>query len=254
MSGAARKGFVSLVGAGPRAPDLITVRGMERLSAAEVVLHDRLVDPALLEHAPPGAERVLVGKRPGGASWRQEDINALVCARARAGYRVVRLKCGDPGIFGRVSEEMQALEAEGISYEIVPGVTAASAAAAAVSGSLTERGACDTLVVSTGRLRDGAEDPDWAHHLRPGARLVLYMGVGRAGALQRALTARGQPAESLVTIVESASQARERVHVVALGALAAEIAARGISNPAIIMLDAANPAVAAARPVLVAAE
>lgn len=172
---------VALVGAGPGSRDLITLRGVQRLQEADVIFYDRLVDPGLLELARRDAERIYVGKAPGAHSWPQDKINEVLVRTALRGKRVVRLKAGDPGIFGRGAEEAAALSAAGVTFEIVPGVTAASAAAAATGGFLTERGRTDTVTFVTGTCRNGEDDPDWAAHLLPGTTMAVYMGVASAG-------------------------------------------------------------------------
>ena len=229
-------GFVSLVGAGPGARDLITLRGAQRLQEADVIFYDRLVDPELLELARRDAERVYVGKTPGTAAWPQERINELMVRTAQAGKRIVRLKCGDPGIFGRGGEEADALDHAGIDWEIVPGVTAASAAAAATHGFLTERGAADTLVISTGKLRAGDGDPAWADYLRPGTTLALYMAVGTADKVRENLLAAGVEADLEVRIVSKAASPQERVVSTTLHALADTITREHVENPAIILI------------------
>lgn len=229
-------GFVSLVGAGPGARDLITLRGAQRLQEADVIFHDRLVEPDLLELARRDAERVFVGKAPGAVSWPQERINGVIVAAARAGKRVVRLKCGDPGVFARGAEEAAACDAAGVPWEIVPGVTAASAAAAEVGGFLTERGAYDSLVLTTGAARPGDAAPDWASLARPGVTLAVYMGVAAAGEIRAALLAAGAPAATLVEIVAEASTPRARTWRTTLGDLAETVAAEAVASPAILLV------------------
>ncbi|MFQ8431522.1 siroheme synthase CysG [Amaricoccus sp. W119] len=234
-------GFVSLVGAGPGSRDLITLRGVQRLQEADVIFYDRLVDPDLLELARRDAERIYVGKAPGATSWPQERINGVVTAAARAGKRVVRLKCGDPGIFARGAEEGEACDAAGVPWEIVPGVTAASAAAAELGGFLTERGRYDSLVLTTGVTRPGDPAPDWASLARPGTTLALYMGVGAAGGIRDALIGAGAPPGSRVEIVERAGSPDARVHRATLGALAETVSREGIGNPAIMLIRLPKP-------------
>lgn len=235
-TGSAGAGFVSLVGAGPGARDLITLRGAQRLQEADVIFYDRLVDPDLLELARRDAERVYVGKTPGTAAWPQERINDLMVRTARAGKRIVRLKCGDPGIFGRGAEEADALDRAGIGWESVPGVTAASAAAAAARGFLTERGETDTLVLSTGQLRAGDGAPAWADYLRPGTTLALYMAVGTAAEVRRNLLAAGVDRDLDVRIVSRAASPEERVVSTTLDGLAETIVRQAVENPAIILI------------------
>ena len=238
------KGTVSLVGAGAGSRDLITLRGVQRLQEADIIFYDRLIDPDILEYARRDAERVLVGKAPGAHPWPQDRINGVMVAAAKRGQRVVRLKCGDPGIFARGREEADALDAAGLDYEIVPGVTAASVAAASTKGFLTERGATDTLVLSTGACREGDALPDWAATLTPGTTLALYMSVGCAAQIQEHLLRAGRCASTPVEIVGNADRPGEKVVAATLGTLAESIAAHGIGNPAIITIRHGKTAVA----------
>ena len=242
---AAAAGIVSLVGAGPGARDLITLRGVQRLQEADVIFYDRLVDPGLLELARRDAERVHVGKAPGLPSWPQDRINGLIVAAARQGKRVVRLECGDPGIFARGAEEAAACEAAGIAWEIVPGVTAASAAAAEVGGFLTERGRYDSLVLTTGQSRPGDPAPDWASLARPGTTLAVYMGVSTAADLQAALLAGGAPAAAAVEIVSRAGSPDCRRLSTTLGALARTVAEAAVESPSILLVRLPKPAATA---------
>ena len=177
---ASKGGSVALVGAGPGAKDLVTLRGVQRLQEADVIYYDRLLDPEILELARRDAERIYVGKSPGCHTWPQERITRTLVSAAMRGKRVVRLKCGDPGVFGRSTEEIDALNAMGIPVEIVPGVTAACAAAASAGQSLTDRGRVDTLVLTTGHRTDGYAVPDPIADIRPGTCVALYMAVGAA--------------------------------------------------------------------------
>ncbi|MEM9147459.1 MAG: uroporphyrinogen-III C-methyltransferase [Pseudomonadota bacterium] len=237
----ATRGLVSLVGAGPGSADLITLRGLERLRSADICFYDRLVDPALLDHLPARAKRVYVGKLPGGPSWPQARINAALVAAASQGWRTVRLKCGDPGIFARGAEEAAALAAAGLPWESVPGVTAASAAAATSGTFLTVRGKTETLVLATGRLRAGGGRPDWAGHMRPGTLMALYMGVAAAPQIAATLLADGVPATCVADVVSAAGTPGERVLRTSLGALARDLEAAALPNPAIIFLRWPKP-------------
>jgi uroporphyrin-III C-methyltransferase/precorrin-2 dehydrogenase/sirohydrochlorin ferrochelatase len=230
-----REGFVSLVGAGPGAADMITLRGVERLQTADVIFHDRLVDPAVLELARRDAERVAVGKAPGGIGWRQEEIDAAIVAAAQEGKRVVRLKAGDPGVFGRAAEEVAALEAAGIGWEIVAGVTAASAAAAETGMFLTERNAIRSITLTTGQTAEG-ETPDWRAHARPGTAIAFYMGVAKAGEIARELLSGGAPGSTPVEIVENASRPGMRHFSATLSTLAETVRREGVRNPAILLV------------------
>ena len=237
---------ISLVGAGPGCADLITLRGVRRLQEADVIFYDRLVDPELLALARPGAERVFVGKTPGVAAWSQARINRLLVAAARAGKRVVRLKSGDPGVFGRASEEIAALAEAGFAAEIVPGVTAASAAAAELGRALTDRASGRTLAIVSGHPATGAPPVDFAALARAEATLAIYMGVARAGETARALIAGGAAPATPVDIVERAGAPDARRVATTLGALEAAIRAHGVRNPAILLVAPPRRADAAA--------
>lgn len=232
---AAGKGTVSLVGAGPGSADLITLRGVDRIRSADVIFYDRLADPALLDHARPGASRVFVGKSPGNHSVPQDEINRLLVQAALAGQRVVRLKCGDPGIFARGAEEAAALDAEGIEWEIVPGVTSAAGAAASARGFLTERGKTERLILATGHLRhDGVQD--WASTAQAGTTLACYMGVAQAGPMTAGLLAAGWPADAQVQVISKAQMPDERVFTCELAGLEALCARHRGLNPAILLI------------------
>ncbi|WP_333830205.1 siroheme synthase CysG [Pararhodobacter sp.] len=230
------QGSIALVGAGPGAADLLTLRALRLMQEADVIFYDRLVDPSVLELARRDAERVFVGKEVGACSWPQDRINAVVVAAARQGKRVVRLKSGDPGIFGRLTEELEAARAAGIAVEIVPGVTAASAASASLGRALTERGETDRLVLATATCRPGDPDPDWAAMIAPGTTLAIYMGAARAGALSARLCAAGVPPSVEVEIVSHASTAQENVARCTLRDLPRVMAQGQIANPAIILV------------------
>ena len=234
--GDTKTGSVALVGAGPGAKDLITLRGVQRLQEADVIYYDRLVDPEILELARRDAERVYVGKAPGCHHWPQDKICNVIVSAARQGKRVVRLKCGDPGVFARGREEVDALNAANISYEIVPGVTSASAASAAIGGFLTERGTCDTLVFATGQSEDPHKSPSWLSTLRPGTRVAVYMGVGAAAKIVDHLTASGQAKFIDVDIVAHAQKPEQITAQCSVDTLLATLEQTGVSNPAILFL------------------
>ncbi|MEM8579134.1 MAG: siroheme synthase CysG [Pseudomonadota bacterium] len=228
---------VALVGAGPGSADLITLRGVKRLQEADVIFYDRLVDPELLELARRDAERVYVGKTPGSQAWPQERINGVIVSAALQGKRVVRLKCGDPGVFARGAEEAEALAAHGLACEIVPGVTSASGCAAEAGDFLTERGKIDTLVLTTGTSAVAGETPDWMAYLHEGARIGIYMGVGAAERITQALNQSGL-AQEVDVLVVSKGGTPDAAQLRCRGAdLASAVAARpDIVNPAMIFL------------------
>lgn len=246
---------VALVGAGPGASDLITMRGVQRLQEADIIFYDRLVDPGVLELARRDAERVFVGKEPGCHAWPQDKINAVIVAAAKRGQRVVRLKCGDPGVFARGAEEADALRAAGLEYEVVPGVTAASGAAAAVGGFLTERGKSDTLVLTTGRCADGNGTPDWVTHLTQRSNVAVYMGVAAAPKITECLERANLLDQVEVTAVSNAQRPEQKVLRCNGRDMASKLAIAGIESPAILFLsrpDAAETEVQAPEPRLVA--
>jgi uroporphyrin-III C-methyltransferase/precorrin-2 dehydrogenase/sirohydrochlorin ferrochelatase len=231
-----RRGFVSLVGAGSGSADLITLRGVQRLQEADVIFYDRLVDPEVLELARRDAERVHVGKAPGCAAWPQERISGLLVEAARAGKRVVRLKCGDPGIFARGAEEAAALDAAGIAWEIVPGVTAATAAAAVAGKFLTERGHTNTLVLTTGQVRRGEPEPDWGRLAQPGTTIALYMAVASAPSVQAALLRAGAPPDTPVSVISQVGAPHMQVLDTHLCDFPDRLVAARIRNPAVIVV------------------
>ncbi len=206
-----RSGFVHLVGTGPGDPELLTLKARRLLHEADVVIHDRLVPAAVLELARREATIVETGKTAYGASWKQDDINALMVRHARDGATVVRLKGGDPAIFGRLDDEIEALEAAGIGFAVVPGVTSASAAAAAIGQSLTRRGRNSSFRVLTGHDVDGFAEHDWRELARPGATAAVYMGVKAATFLRGRLLMHGAAATTPVTAVENVSRPGQRV-------------------------------------------
>ncbi len=230
------QGSIALVGAGPGARDLLTLRGLERLQEADVVFYDRLVDADMLELARRDAERVFVGKHVGAHAWPQERINAVIVAEARKGRRVVRLKSGDPGIFGRAGEELDAARAAGIPVEIVPGVTAASAAGAALGRSLTGRGVADTLVLATATGSLDAPLPDCTRFAGPGTTTALYMGVRQAGRIAEALIGRGLAPDSMIEVAVEVSKPGEEVFALSVAELALGLKARKVSGCAVLLV------------------
>ncbi|MCV6586975.1 MAG: siroheme synthase CysG [Marinibacterium sp.] len=240
-------GSVSLVGAGPGARDLLTLRAVERLQEADVIFYDRLVDAEVLELARRDAERVFVGKHVGAHSWPQDRINDVIVAEARKGRRVVRLKSGDPAVFGRAGEEIDAVRRAGIPVEIVPGITAASAAAAALGAPLTERGVSDTLVLTTGMARDGAPLPDCTRHAGPGTTTAFYMSVGQAGRIRDDLQAQGLGSAAPVQVVIDASKPSQQVLQCRLDALEQALADASCTGCAIILVTWPEATVPLAR-------
>ncbi|MEI4470427.1 uroporphyrinogen-III C-methyltransferase [Frigidibacter sp. MR17.24] len=238
-------GHICLVGAGPGAADLLTLRAVRRLAEADVVFYDRLVEPEVVAMAGPRAETVFVGKEVGLHSWPQEKIDAAIVAAALAGKRVVRLKSGDPSVFGRACEEIEAARAAGLPVEIVPGVTAASAAAAQMLRPLTERGQTDRLVIATATCRPGEQPQRLAASLTPGTTLALYMAMHRLHLIRDELLADGIAPDTAIDIVSGAETRRQRMLATRLECVCEDVAAAGIGNPAIVFIRIAKPALAA---------
>ena len=234
--GSPAPGHVHFVGAGPGDPNLLTLRAHTLLQEAEVVIHDRLVPPAITALANPAAEIIETGKTAFGPSWKQEDINALLVARGTAA-RVVRLKSGDSGIFGRLDEEMDALDAAGIGFTITPGITASVAAAATLKASLTKRGRNTGLRIITGHDTAGYADQDWRTLAEPGAVAAIYMGKSAATYLRGRLLMHGAEDATPVTIVENASRPDQRILPTTL--LSLPEALNAVTGPAVLMLGLA---------------
>ncbi len=204
-------GLVSFVGAGPGDPELLTLKARNRLHEADIVVHDRLVSVQVLELARREAERICAGKSGYGPSWSQARINALLVRRAREGGHVIRLKSGDPAVFGRLDEEIQVLEAAGIPWEVVPGITAAAGAAADMGVSLTRRGRNSELRLIAARDVDGFAEHDWTTLARPGSVAAVYMGKRAAAFLRGRLLMRGAAPSTPITIIENASRQDKRI-------------------------------------------
>ena len=225
---------VLFVGAGPGSVDHLTLGALKAITSADVVIHDRLVGPEVLDLVAPQTRRIDVGKEGFGPSTPQERINATLVAEASTGARVVRLKGGDCGIFGRLDEEIEALEAAGIGFAILPGLTSASVAAARIGQSLTRRGRNASLRIVTGHDMAGFADQDWRGLARPGEVTAIYMGKKSARFLQGRLMMHGAAADTPATLVENVSRADERVLPATLATLPE--AAAQTHGPAVILL------------------
>ncbi|MBV8196682.1 MAG: uroporphyrinogen-III C-methyltransferase [Candidatus Eremiobacteraeota bacterium] len=232
------RGTVYVVGAGPGDPGLLTLRAAELLRDADVLLYDALVSDAIVALAPEQCERIFVGKRGGAPSMPQGEIEALLIAKASEGRRVVRLKGGDPFVFGRGGEEAQALHAAGIDFEIVPGVTSATAAPAYAGIPLTHRKHAAAFTVATGH-----EDPakavsalDWSKLADPNRTLVLLMATSTLGEISRELTLRGMPAETPVALIQDGTRPSQRVVVGTLRTIADDARAARIASPALAVI------------------
>ena len=226
-------GMVSLVGAGPGDPELLTLKAVRRLADADVVVYDRLVGERVLDYAAPGAERIDVGKTPGGRGPGQAQINALLIELAQKGRRVVRLKGGDPFVFGRGGEEVLALARAGVPFEVVPGVTSALAAPAAAGIPVTHRGMSSSVTVLNGHDPD---QHDWPALAASGATLVFLMAVEQIEVIAARLLAAGRSADEPAAIVERATTARQRVISATLADIATVSRAENVEAPAVVVV------------------
>ncbi|MEJ6391704.1 siroheme synthase CysG [Gymnodinialimonas sp. 2305UL16-5] len=232
-------GRVDLVGAGPGDPELLTLKARNLLDKADVVIHDRLVSPEILELARREATLIDVGKKGFGPSTKQEDICALMVEHAQAGAHIVRLKSGDPGIYGRLDEEIDALDAAGVDWAIVPGITAASAASAQIGQSLTKRGRNGAMRFLTGHDVKGFAEQDWRGLAQPGQVAAIYMGARGARFLQGRLMMHGAAPDTPVTAVENASRADTRVIAATLATLPQALQDAAPDGPVILMFGLA---------------
>ena len=230
------QGFVSLVGAGPGDPELLTLRALRVMQRANVVLYDHLVAPALVDLARRDAERIYVGKEQDNHALPQREINALMVRLAREGKHVVRLKGGDPFIFGRGGEEIDSLAAQGIAFEVVPGVTAAAGAASYAGIPLTHRDYAHACVFVTGHLKHGAAQLDWASLVRPRQTIVVYMGVSGLAAICAGLVEHGLAATTPGALVEKATLPGQRVIEGNLASLPSVATAQGARPPALLIV------------------
>ncbi len=228
-------GCVWLVGAGPGDPELMTLKARHILDSADVVVYDRLVDQRILELARREARFIAVGKTPGERSITQAEINEILTSQASAGYRVVRLKGGDPLVFGRADEEIEALLTVSIEVQIVPGITAASAAAAA-GVSLIRRQRNQSVALITARDANGPAEHDWRSLAADGAAFAVYMGVGQARFIQGRMLLHGARAETPVTVVENARREDECIVAGTLATLSSLIKSNGITGPAVLLV------------------
>ena len=231
-------GQVWLVGAGPGDPELLTIKALKVLQAAEVVVHDGLVSDEILALAPASARRISVAKRKSRHSYSQDEINRRLVAFALEGLNVVRLKGGDPFIFGRGGEELEACREAGVACHIIPGVTAALAASASAGAPLTHRGLAQAVTFVTGHAQSGsAPDLDWKSLARANQTVVIYMGVSMAAPIAARLIEAGRIGSTPALIVENASRADERRIVTTLAGLPA--AAAAVTGPALLIVGEA---------------
>lgn len=228
-------GDVWLAGAGPGGVGCLTLEVLHALSCADAVVYDALVEPAILEAAQ-DAELHFVGKRGGQPSTPQSEINALLVSLARSGKRVLRLKGGDPNLFGRGGEEALALAEAGMAFRFLPGITAAFGALAAASIPATMRGTNTAIILATGHLAGEDDDLDWAALAATGQPIVVYMGMSRLGRIADALMAGGTAPETPVAAIVSATTTSERIVVAELGTIAARAAQVGLASPGLVII------------------
>lgn len=230
------KGKVYLLGAGPGDVDLLTVKAWRLLKSADVVLYDALVSPEILALIPASAEQIKVGKRAGKHSAAQSEINRLLVTKAYTRSKVIRLKGGDPFIFGRGGEELQALIDAEIDFEVVPGITAASGASAYAGIPLTHRDFVRSVTFITGHCQKNGEPVDWHYYSQPDNTLVIYMGIINAGTIQQGLLNAGRSAQTPVAIISKASTREQRSFIGTLGELDALAQSPELQMPALIMI------------------
>ena len=228
--------LVSLVGAGPGDPELLTIRALKRLQQAQVLLYDFLVSPGIVDLAPASCERICVGKRASNHTLTQTEINQLLLDKAQQGLRVVRLKGGDPFMFGRGGEELQELARAGIACEIVPGITAALGAAASSGIPLTHRDHAQMVSFVTGHRKQDSNNLDWLQHLSHHSTLVIYMGLGQAPRIARELIAYGHLPATPVAAIAHATTAQQQVLISTLANIEADLQAAKLQSPALLIV------------------
>ena len=232
----AQRGKVYLVGAGPGDPELLTMKACRLLATAEVVVYDNLVSPQVLDLVGPDARRIYAGKERNHHTMKQGEINELLVRLARRGRQVVRLKGGDPFVFGRGGEEMQELAAAGIAFEVVPGITAACGVSAYAGIPLTHRDHAQSCTFVTGHLKDGSPELDWAGLARPRQTVVIYMGLSGLAQICRKLVEHGLPPEMPAAVVQQGTMPEQRVVTGTLADLAARVEAAGLQSPCLTIV------------------
>ncbi|MFA5494731.1 MAG: uroporphyrinogen-III C-methyltransferase [Porticoccaceae bacterium] len=234
--GALQPGEVCLLGAGPGDPELMTIKGMRALEAADVVVYDRLANPALLDFTGRHCDRIYVGKRKDSHSLPQEQICELLVALARCGKRVVRLKGGDPFIFGRGGEEIDRLEENGIPWRVIPGITAATGCAASTGIPLTHRECAHALTFITAHRRDGKLRFNWELALQQDQTVVFYMGLSVVAEIAAGLVARGKSAATPIAVIANGTRGEQQVMVSTLAGIGAALADHRLPSPALIVM------------------
>lgn len=229
-------GCLYLVGGGPGDPELLTLRAVRLLEKAQVVVYDHLVSSAVLDFISPSAERIYAGKRRNEHTMRQEQINALLVKLVQEGKQVVRLKGGDPFIFGRGGEELQALAAHGLPFEVVPGVTAASGVSSYAGIPLTHRDYAQSCMFVTGHLKDGTADLDWPSLVRLRQTVVIYMGLSGLPEICRQMMLHGASPDLPIAVVQDGSIATQRTVTGTLANMADRVAQAGLRSPSLTII------------------
>lgn len=233
---AIKPGKVVLLGAGPGDPDLMTIKGMRALERADAVVYDRLVNPELLDYAAVGCEKIYVGKRKEVHSLPQDKICELLVSLARQGKQVVRLKGGDPFVFGRGGEELDVLEAAGITWEVIPGITAATGCAAATGIPLTHRDCAHALTFITAHRQNGELNFNWDLALQKDQTVVFYMGLSVVGEIADGLVAKGKGADTPIAVIANGSRHNQQMVVATLATIGKRLAEVSLPSPALIIL------------------
>lgn len=236
MTEAAKTGTVYLVGAGPGDPELLTLRAARLLTDAEVVVYDNLVSPEVMARVNPSARRIYAGKKRANHSMPQQDINSLLVELAQQYRTVVRLKGGDPFIFGRGGEEMEELARQGIAFEVVPGITAACGISCYAGIPLTHRDYAQSVTFVTGHQKDGSSDLDWHALARARQTVVIYMGLGAIDEICRQLIAHGRSPDTPIALVERGTTVRQRVLTATLATMSARVAETTINAPTLTIV------------------
>jgi len=230
------RGRVYLVGAGPGDPELLTLKALRLLEQADVIVYDNLVSSGVLDLSAPQARRIFVGKRRNEHTLRQEQINGLLVQLAREGKQVVRLKGGDPFVFGRGGEEMQELAAHGVDFEVIPGVTAACGVASYAGIPLTHRDYAQAVVFVTGHLKDPSDILDWPALVRPNQTVVIYMGLNALPDICQQLIAHGAPPTRPIAAVQHGTLATQQVLTGTLQDLPPKVAHSGFTSPSLLIV------------------
>lgn len=244
-------GMVHIVGAGPGDPELLTLKALKAIEAAEVVVYDRLLSSEILELIPPGAMRIFAGKERGNHALPQDETNELLVRLARAGHRVVRLKGGDPLVFGRGSEEALFLAEAGVACEIVPGITAAAGASAATGIPLTHRALASGVRFVTGHCRNDLPlDLDWHSLADPGTTLVIYMGLAHIAEISCRLIEAGLSAETPAAAISNATMKSQEIRIATLATIADQVQSSAMTTPVLFIIGRVVPLYDALAPAL----